>query len=133
MHTVLLLINTHVMVFLGQRFRYLVQLLSVLWAAELKMKLLQWVQSYSVPFHVQALVGEEMAVRREVVLFLAYWELGLGIPPAAQCGGDVEWLLLLAVENIDVLYLVDREDMYLYMWENANHISISNTAQGCIL
>ena len=74
-----------------------------------------------------------MAVDWEVVLFLAHWELSLGIPPAAQCGEDVEWLLLLAVENIHVLNLVDREDKYLYMWENANHISISNTAQGCIL
>ena len=100
------------MLFLGQRFHYLVQLLSVLWAAELKAKLFQWVQTYSVPLHVQPLGGEGMAVGREVVLFLAHWELGLGIPPAAQCGEDVEWLLL-AVDKVDVLNMVAREDIYL--------------------
>ena len=47
-----------------------------------------------------------MPVGREVVLFLAHWELCVGIPPAAQCGEDVEWLLLLAVESMDALNMV---------------------------
>ena len=101
------------MLFLGEAFCYLVQLLSALWAEELTMKLSQWVQSYSVPLHVQPLVGKEMAVDREMVLFLAHWELGLGIPPAAQHGEDVEWLLLLAVENMDALNMVVKNDLYL--------------------
>ena len=58
-----------------------------------------------------------MAVGREVVQFQSHWELCWGIPPAAQCGKDVEWLLLLAVEYMDMLNMVATEDTYLHVGE----------------
>ena len=94
------------MLFLGEAFCYLVLLLSALSAEELKMKLFQWVQTYSLPLHVQPLVGEEMAVGREVVLFRELCQ-------AAQHGEEMEWLLL-AVENVDMLNMVAKDDMYLH-------------------
>lgn len=72
--------------------------------------LLQWVQSSFLNLHVQPLGVERVVVGRKVVLL--HWE---GVHAAVQCGDDVESLLLFAVENIDVLNLVGREDMYLHV------------------
>ena len=69
----------------------------------------------------------------EMVLFLARCELGLGIPTAAQCGEDVEWLLFLAVESMDVLNMVVKDGIYLYMWGIDNDISTTNTAHDAVV
>ena len=94
---------------------YLVQLLSAVWVGELKLKLFQWVQSYSVL--LQPLGDEGMSVGREVVLFLAHWELCLGmdIPTAVQGGEDVKWLVPCAVESMDALNVVARVDIHLHV------------------
>lgn len=59
---------------------------------------------------LQPLDGEGLSVGREVILFLAHWELCLGISTPAHCGEVLEWLLHFAVENIDV---VAKDDIHL--------------------
>lgn len=72
--------------------------------------LLQWVQSSFLNPHILPLGVEGVAVGRKVVL--PHWE---GVLAVAQCGDNVESLLLFAVENMDVLNLVGGEDIYLHV------------------